>query len=139
MGITSTHVENTLIGKWWNGQTRDHLHTRGEYFPKKPSSSACIGSPPHTWRIQRLRFNYYFRCRITSTHVENTMESPKQGTPWWDHLHTRGEYLVDDAKQIEMMGSPPHTWRILSRPFKNLSKLRITSTHVENTTRNSFL
>ena len=71
-GITSTHVENTLLCQHlkWVGQ--DHLHTRGEYSLILVNVLLIVGSPPHTWRIQRLKEQYEDETRITSTHVENT-------------------------------------------------------------------
>ena len=50
-----------------------------------------------------------------------------------DHLHTRGEYLIMVKQITDLTGSPPHTWRILTVPKGQAGKLRITSTHVENT------
>ena len=54
-----------------------------------------------------------------------------------DHLHTRGEY--GDSKYIGggVMGSPPHTWRILHLDKVSIFVRGITSTHVENTLQNS--
>ena len=71
--ITSTHVENTACKLFSFLFERDHLHTRGEYFTNLILIGQRIGSPPHTWRIPRiLRPNINFH-RITSTHVENTV------------------------------------------------------------------
>ena len=73
IGITSTHVENTkmlppsMTGLW------DHLHTRGEYTPAGIAKLMSRGSPPHTWRIQLAFIGQKLAFRITSTHVENTV------------------------------------------------------------------
>ena len=112
-GITSTYVEKTYCSSSFLSTTRDHLHIRGENLPRKPSSSACIGSPPHTWRkLRNKRFKSPY-SRITSTYVEKTAsEIIKQALSW---------------------GSPPHTWR---KPCKTASSgvsIRITSTYVEKT------
>ena len=53
--------------------------------------------------------------RITSTHVENTMQPLMQKSRLKDHLHTRGEYRGDLGEWKARMGSPPHTWRILAK------------------------
>ena len=131
--ITSTHVENTFHVAIQNLDTKDHLHTRGEY-PTTSSEIICPwGSPPHTWRI---RFDFYGKStenRITSTHVENTLPWSKLHHWSWDHLHTRGEYLPTFPRKTEQRGSPPHTWRIRNSDKNSKKPFRITSTHVENT------
>ena len=71
-GITSTHVENTLLTSTTWGRSRDHLHTRGEYPPEPVTVYAGLGSPPHTWRILITIRSNKTADRITSTHVENT-------------------------------------------------------------------
>ena|SRR5699024_6045502 len=71
--------------------------------------------------------------RITSTHVENTSLSIRLVISFWDHLHTRGEYSVLVLLAGTLVGSPPHTWRILIYAILSYKILGITSTHVENT------
>ena len=44
----------------------------GEYNPWTSVDTACIGSPPHVWRIPAGRQDRQRRTRITSTCVENT-------------------------------------------------------------------
>ena len=71
--------------------------------------------------------------RITSTYVENTAPFRYFQPPGEDHLHIRGEYLDSDEEINVGAGSPPHTWRILLKPFIASVISRITSTYVENT------
>ena len=92
-----------------------------------------IGSPPHTWRILTLFANPDEDFRITSTHVENTGNDLMRSTKKQDHLHTRGEYQVFEPLHRNLLGSPPHTWRIRKPLDEHDRELGITSTHVENT------
>ena len=96
--ITSTYVENTDIIVMVERGKRDHLHIRGEYIAASFLVTIIKGSPPHTWRILNPRPGKTAIIRITSTYVENTVNtaSIKQGTQ--DHLHIRGEY----SKQIPL-------------------------------------
>ena len=50
-----------------------------------------------------------------------------------DHLHIRGEYTIQNFKLGLVVGSPPHTWRILTKACHAFLHHRITSTYVENT------
>ena len=91
------------------------------------------GSPPHTWRIQKVQSQMHQLIRITSTYVENTVwTNPPIGCPQ-DHLHIRGEYLKIINLQVMLKGSPPHTWRIRKLAIYKRKTTRITSTYVENT------
>ena len=92
---------------------RDHLHTRGEY----------------RWSLSRP----WNATGITSTHVENTSWRSGRPKSFKDHLHTRGEYNQNVYATNYEVGSPPHTWRILSFDAQSAEDLGITSTHVENT------
>ena len=75
----------------------------------------------------------YGSVGITSTYVENT-KADELGIPFaQDHLHIRGEYKSPLAVLIALLGSPPHTWRIRLLHLFHHSRLRITSTYVENT------
>ena len=111
--ITSTHVENT---KSW-----------------LVLAIVLLGSPPHTWRIQNLEGAGQLTDRITSTHVENTVKNVLGHKSLEDHLHTRGEYHTSIKAKMALVGSPPHTWRILAMVYCLNEVSRITSTHVENT------
>ena len=71
--------------------------------------------------------------RITSTHVENTLRGETNIADDGDHLHTRGEYRLVVMMIRFCLGSPPHTWRILTVLKFTTIHPRITSTHVENT------
>ena len=51
----------------------------------------------------------------------------------WDHLHLRGEHMIDKAQQARRQGSPPLTWRTLDGAGLDIDDNRITSTYVENT------
>ena len=51
-----------------------------------------------------------------------------------DHLHIRGEYSEWFTIALQVLGSPPHTWRIQDRYSCYPRWFRITSTYVENTT-----
>ena len=132
-GITSTHVENTHTRSACCFVLGDHLHTRGEYLTPSFMTTSSIGSPPHTWRIQRLVLQNQHLMRITSTHVENTSPAEEKQPDTEDHLHTRGEYEASSTTKHLNKGSPPHTWRILEEKEKIFRTERITSTHVENT------
>ena len=118
-GITSTHVENTL------------LNVVLILFQS--------GSPPHTWRIPSSAFLIGSSTRITSTHVENTAHQSLCRRSTWDHLHTRGEYVRISKMVSRVLGSPPHTWRIHTGYTNLHCNVGITSTHVENTRLNSVL
>ena len=61
------------------------------------------------------------------------MTKDNQVTWNWDHLHTRGEYQHETSLRQVTPGSPPHTWRILRHANFYSCLIRITSTHVENT------
>ena len=112
-GITSTYVENTLFSSLQVTTPQDHLHIRGEY-------TLTLG-------MHRKRLG------ITSTYVENTAEIVKREITKQDHLHIRGEYVLLFCYCSVVVGSPPHTWRILLTPFQIDPIHRITSTYVENT------
>ena len=73
--ITSTYVENTYPVDKPVAIRQDHLHIRGEYLGSVISFAFILGSPPHTWRIQKLKLIQIFKPRITSTYVENTKRS----------------------------------------------------------------
>mgnify|MGYP005794023305 CR=1 FL=1 len=118
-GITSTHVENTHRLSSREPINKDHLHTRGEYKKRGEVIDQKMGSPPHTWRIQRFSKRFKNKFGITSTHVENTLFDGWVKCNGKDHLHTRGEYRrrEEDPEREQ----------------------RITSTHVENTFANGFV
>ena len=68
---------------------------RGEYIIIEFHQQGKVGSPPHAWRI-------LFRCffidpvaQITSTCVENTGKVGFKIYSYQDHLHMRGEYMLD--------------------------------------------
>ena len=65
--------------------------------------------------------------------MENTPKHSDRLAVLEDHLHTRGEYFVEHPIDNVGEGSPPHTWRILSKNTSFSEETRITSTHVENT------
>ena len=56
-------------------------------------SNFCLGSSPHTWRIQTDFLKSARSSRIISTYVENTFIVPNNSYTLEDHLHIRGEYL----------------------------------------------
>ena len=56
---------------------RDHLHTRGEYRVSRASGHTQGGSPPHTWRIHVIAVYQSDQNRITSKHVEITIDKLK--------------------------------------------------------------
>ena len=78
-----------------------------------------LGSPPHTWRILKIKLLLVVPPRITSTYVENTVSSI---------------YPINS-----LSGSPPHTWRIPKSSGLQALKGRITSTYVENTSHQPLL
>ena len=116
----------------WN-QKKDHLHIRGEYDVYKDIPDLNSGSPPHTWRILSITGILLTNNRITSTYVENTRVVPVYICINWDHLHIRGEYQSCPRLYLHKLGSPPHTWRILTTVIFWHLHIRITSTYVENT------
>ena len=110
--ITSTYVENTVIAIYTTHGFKDHLHIRGEYAEVLRVKADWLGSPPHTWRILVNLPRHTLEAGITSTYVENTFSICKINSNWKDHLHIRGEYTNNWCKLLEILGSPPHTWRI---------------------------
>ena len=70
---------------------------------------------------------------ITSTYVENTRRYNPYLAYCRDHLHIRGEYESFNFIFPQIMGSPPHTWRIPSSTTTDNRNVGITSTYVENT------
>ena len=113
LGITSTYVENTLNMHLPLMHQQDHLHIRGEYSIVAIVIVSKVGSPPHTWRIQYQPVRLSGRLRITSTYMENTASLYQIQSPKRDHLHIRGEYRAGIFGMKIVLGSPPHTWRIL--------------------------
>ena len=65
--------------------------------------------------------------------MENTRSCRLCQLNHWDHLHIRGEYPTDIFCVHQVIGSPPHTWRIRNQFFLQHWLLGITSTYVENT------
>ena len=110
--ITSTYVENTQQSLFDDILGEDHLHIRGEYLKTLKPLSALEGSPPHTWRIHNRSSNSICAVRITSTYVENTRWLRAWFGQFRDHLHIRGEYKKVLYFKQNVVGSPPHTWRI---------------------------
>ena len=45
--------------------------------------------------------------------MENTFRFEYWQYELQDHLHIRGEYFLNMLNQLSVVGSPPHTWRIL--------------------------
>ena len=131
--ITSTYVENTGSSSAYVRLYEDHLHIRGEYRLIWQSVMLRIGSPPHTWRIRYFQASLWRSFRITSTYVENTIFPSVTMAVFQDHLHIRGEYRDLNRNKDFRAGSPPHTWRILVLQEQSYTRLRITSTYVENT------
>ena len=120
-------------------RAKDHLHIRGEYSFLTSQNWWGAGSPPHTWRILLLSSTYLIFVRITSTYVENTFPDDWKFYEAEDHLHIRGEYPLWDGSLVLTIGSPPHTWRILSFRRSIAFCLGITSTYVENTLHTSLI
>ncbi len=136
--ITSTYVENTAHDNESEAYDEDHLHIRGEYPFRFDLSQQITGSPPHTWRIREdLQFQFT-RNRITSTYVENTEFFNSLSTYIKDHLHIRGEYTLIASRNPNLIGSPPHTWRIRIFCPHSVQYIGITSTYVENTVNKSL-
>ena len=99
----------------------------------QPAKQSDPGSPPHTWRIRKLAKLIDLNAGITSTYVENTKSDELLNYMPEDHLHIRGEYLALALNSSSVIGSPPHTWRILFAELRQNWATRITSTYVENT------
>lgn len=116
----------------------------GEYLSDSITTAELSGSPPHVWRIHALKDMSKEEIGITSTLVENTDIWSSLLNYFKDHLHTRGEYLhglnglvnlvritstlVENTNLIMstallLVGSPPHSWRILNDPrYINISQ-----------------
>ena len=108
-----------MCGEYDDGQPRgtpseDHLHMCGEYLSDSITTAELSGSPPHVWRIHALKDMSKEEIGITSTLVENTDIWSSLFNYFKDHLHTRGEYTESISGKVTMIGSPPHSWRILS-------------------------
>ena len=71
--------------------------------------------------------------RITSTYVEKTDFCSKLVSVCQDHLHIRGENKRTIKTTIQLIGSPPHTWRKLVDLIMKNRGYGITSTYVEKT------
>ncbi len=112
---------------------QDHLHIRGEYQSWHQLKKLMLGSPPHTWRILWIVGYNHTKVGITSTYVENTLKLCQASRASGDHLHIRGEYVSIFNYLTHGIGSPPHTWRILSADLLVIDDPGITSTYVENT------
>ena len=74
-----------------------------------------VGSSPHTWRIPTFLMQSLKTVRIISTYVENTAKKAMRKANTRDHLHIRGEYAPVKWLPKNIMGSSPHTWRILEK------------------------
>ena len=131
--IISTYVENTGSQNIHDKCMQDHLHIRGEYNHMVLHSRSCLGSSPHTWRIQEITSDQCQKLRIISTYVENTSVIVIYKRKLQDHLHIRGEYGQLEYTRQMYVGSSPHTWRIQSHGFTLTIVFRIISTYVENT------
>ncbi len=105
------------------GNSGDHLHIRGENLNGKLRQNEKRGSPPHTWRKH--------------TYVEKTNGKSDIKGNSGDHLHIRGENLNGKLRQNEKRGSPPHTWRKHTGKIVANASIRITSTYVEKTLKES--
>ena len=112
--IISTYVENTFNKMSQIKPDRDHLHIRGEYYSSAIAYTSWSISSPHTWRILSTRLLKLQKLRIISTYVENTKSFVIFLLHIWDHLHIRGEYSDGFTGNSTVLGSSPHTWRILS-------------------------
>ena len=93
------------------------------------------GSPPHTWRKPAYVILNYRFLRITSTYVEKTRSKLNLARLSQDHLHIRGENLLQSVPFSTRLGSPPHTWRKLEIDTLFVLQSGITSTYVEKTPR----
>ena len=110
----------------------------GEYSLQDAAGNVQKGSPPHVCRIQNCLSISRFTARITSTCVENTFSAVINFKTIRDHLHMCGEYQSSVNGCDVFLGSPPHVWRIHHKSSINESKIRITSTCVENTVNKSL-
>ena len=97
-----------------------------------------LGSSPHTWRILTQYPIEIGDLRIISTYVENTKFRISGIFRHKDHLHIRGEYQSCSSTSIYQLGSSPHTWRIHIDMDKTSGRVRIISTYVENTLKESY-
>ena len=96
------------------------------------SLSTC-GSPPHAWGILLAPGRKGVCGRFTPTCVGNTgmRQAMTPTTPV--HPHMRGEYTLPHLIWLNVNGSPPHAWGILSRPASLAIRWRFTPTCVGNT------
>ncbi len=69
----------------------DHLHLRGENRNTRSTIDVEVGSPPLTWRKQKVVMIDHSLSRITSTYVEKTQGGYEFKHGDGDHLHLRGE------------------------------------------------
>ena len=70
--ITPTYMGNTHSAFSTEIIQEDHPHIHGEYGWDCSGFVAYVGSPPHTWGIQRQSRYRRFRQRITPTYMGNT-------------------------------------------------------------------
>ena len=98
--ITSTYVENTMQAVVYTYSIEDHLHIRGEHCHTTACNTSLVGSPPHTWRTLKLANLIKSGLGITSTYVENTLGANMKKNYDQDHLHIRGEHILQLAEAI---------------------------------------
>ncbi len=132
---TSTDVEKTFANRLGRRHPRKHLHGRGEDWSALKNGLLAVETPPRTWRRPILTSGVITNARNTSTDVEKTLRRCAASPLCGKHLHGRGEDLLLIILIIQLIETPPRTWRRLSVRLLRSHMVRNTSTDVEKTAR----
>ena len=97
-----------------------------------------LGSAPHTWGILWSCLIWEDRNRFTPTYMGNTSSSSNDYYTFSVHPHIHGEYALTQAPQVLRAGSPPHTWGIRIRRYRQPLPGRFTPTYMGNTSASIF-
>ena len=111
-GTTSACAENTdsraaQLDSWWN-----YLRVRGEYLPPLSVAATGVELPPRARRIRQVIPPQDRTSGTTSACAENTYCGGFLGSPQWNYLRVRGEYLVDGLDRTRSRELPPRARRI---------------------------
>ena len=135
LGNTSTDVEKTNRKTRTIRMLKKHLHGRGEDCRKLKDDRFAVETPPRTWRRPQTQRLDQTGSRNTSTDVEKTLCCSTFRRCRRKHLHGRGEDPVTSTLFLNVLETPPRTWR---RPLYNITfgtPFGNTSTDVEKTAR----
>ncbi len=110
----------------------------GEYGLVLNKMLVSVGSPPYAWGILALLCHLIQLVGITPICMGNTLWIISNGCPLRDHPHMHGEYRHSFYFWLELLGSPPYAWGILSASCHGRGRTRITPICMGNTSTSSF-